>query len=96
MFFHAPLLIYFQTTTSKEAANLKQIVSKRDEDLLRIRQHRDQFETQIREMKAMLSGKWSSLDAFKTLAESRGVCFVPSFTLDSDKREYIRRNASLL
>jgi hypothetical protein len=55
------------------------MVSKRDEDIVRLRQQRDQLDSQVKELKALASGKWSSLDSFKSLAESRGVrliCFV--------------------
>ena len=49
------------------------MVAKRDEDIVRVRQQRDQLDSQMKEMKALASGKWSSLDSYRGLAESRGV-----------------------
>ena len=53
---------------------MKAALLKKEEDLNRIRQQRDQLDGQVKELKAACESKWSSISKFKDLTESRGVC----------------------
>ncbi|EJD02861.1 uncharacterized protein FOMMEDRAFT_134051 [Fomitiporia mediterranea MF3/22] len=60
-----------QSDDANGSSDLKIILKKRDDDLNRIRLHRDQLETQYKELKATQDTKRLSLSKFKELAESR-------------------------
>ncbi|KAI5123044.1 hypothetical protein M0805_000480 [Coniferiporia weirii] len=61
-----------QSAAAKEASDAKALLKKRDDDLNRLRQQRDQLDSQLKELKATHESKWSSINKFKALAESRG------------------------
>ena len=52
---------------------LKAMISKRDSELARIREQRDQYHAELNERRAKDSAKMTSLAEFKTLAEARAV-----------------------
>ncbi|THH03438.1 hypothetical protein EW145_g6257 [Phellinidium pouzarii] len=64
--------IQASSAATKEASDAKALLKKRDDDLNRLRQQRDQLDSQLRELKATHEGKWTSINKFKSLAESRG------------------------
>ncbi|KAH8119088.1 hypothetical protein DFH11DRAFT_1501929 [Phellopilus nigrolimitatus] len=61
-----------QAAATKESTDAKLLLKKRDDDLNRLRQQRDQLDSQLKELKATHDGKWSSINKYKALAESRG------------------------
>ncbi|KAI0071770.1 BRE1-domain-containing protein [Panus rudis PR-1116 ss-1] len=60
-----------QTLHEKVVQDLKSIISKRDTELIRLREQRDQINSELHERKAKEQVKLASLHEFKTLAESR-------------------------
>ena len=62
-----------QAISSKEAADAKVLIIRKDEDLNRLRQNRDQLDGQVKELKAICESKWSGISRYKELLESRDV-----------------------
>lgn len=63
-----------QATPTKEASEAKALLVKRDEDLNRVRQQRDLLDAQLKELRAASESKWSAINKYRDLAQSRGVC----------------------
>ncbi|KAL5523682.1 hypothetical protein ACEPAG_7855 [Sanghuangporus baumii] len=61
-----------ETSETRQIEELKLLLKKRDEDLVRIRQQRDQLEAQHKETKANYDSRRASFAKYKELAESRG------------------------
>ena len=49
------------------------MLQKREDDLNRIRQIRDQLEAQLKEATAKLESKWSAVEKYKALVDTQGV-----------------------
>ncbi|PAV18779.1 BRE1-domain-containing [Pyrrhoderma noxium] len=56
----------------KEAEEAKSLLQKREDDLNRIRQARDQLEAQLREATSKYESKWSCIEKYKALADTQG------------------------
>lgn len=56
----------------KEAEEAKSLLQKREDDLNRIRQIRDQLEAQLKEATAKLESKWSAVEKYKALVDTQG------------------------
>ncbi|KAI8993085.1 BRE1-domain-containing protein [Trametes punicea] len=61
----------FRAGSETAIQELKAMLSKRDAELLRIRDQRDQYHAELNERRAKESAKMSSLSEFKSLAEAR-------------------------
>jgi E3 ubiquitin-protein ligase BRE1 len=62
-----------QAETSRLAQDLKSAIEKKDKDLVRLREQRDQQSAELNERKQREAFKQSSFDEIKTLAETRSV-----------------------
>ncbi|KAL5507408.1 BRE1 [Sanghuangporus vaninii] len=60
-----------KTNETRQIEELKLLLKKRDDDLVRIRQQRDQLESQHKETKANYDSRRASFAKYKELAESR-------------------------
>ena len=69
-----------QTAAEQAVSELKTMLSKRDAENARLREQRDQQLSELNERKQKEHVKLSSLNEFKSLAESREVSFFIAFT----------------
>jgi E3 ubiquitin-protein ligase BRE1 len=62
-----------QAETFRLAQDLKSAIEKKDKDLVRLREQRDQQSAELNERKQREAFKQSSFDEIKTLADTRSV-----------------------
>lgn len=73
----------FQAGSETAVQEMKALLSKRDIEMLRLRDLRDQYHSELNERKAKDAAKTSSLAEFESLAETRAVCvFALALLLD--------------
>lgn len=74
----------------KEAEEAKSLLQKREDDLNRIRQARDQLEAQLREATSKYESKWSCIEKYKALADTQGVSIRVEFIYRMSHSQFYR------
>ena len=80
---------------SKVMVDSQESIRKRDEELLRLKSQRDDFDAEKRSLKELLEAKWSHATKMQELASTRAVSSEHTFLLQQSHRKFRNRWPSL-